>query len=148
MHIGIVYISLSGNTHDLAMQLEHELNTSGHSTTCINIYHQQLEDELIEKCDLLLIGSYTWGKDGVIPVKMRKLLKDIIKVKELKLPKVAVFGTGEMQWGSNYCRAVDEMAYHLGKVTTVLGTLKVEQSPRGNQEHLAPEFLNKILKEY
>ena len=145
MNISIIYTSQTGNTKEVAEMINEVLIAGGHNTTCINIYHEKFNDNHVKDKDLILFGAYTWG-NGKLPEEMRNCLKYIIKEKQLKLPKVAVFGTGETMW-TYYCRAVDEMEYHLSKVTTVLGKLKIEQSPRGNQKHLPIEFINKILRE-
>lgn len=148
MNIGIVYTSLSGNTEETADFIGELLAERGHSVSSVNIYYDNQADENynIENKDLLLIGSYTWG-EGLLPDEMRGYLRTAIKDRKLNFPPVAVFGTGEKQW-TYFCRAVDEIKYHLSKITKVFKEdLKIEQSPRGHQKRLAVEFVENILME-
>ncbi|MGZ9868257.1 flavodoxin domain-containing protein [Priestia endophytica] len=144
MNILIAYESLSGNTEEVAEIIEEELSTYEVSVK-IHDLRMKIDDELIASSDLLLIGSYTWG-DGELPDRMRKFLKSIIKEKQLQLPPVAIFGTGDTDFYF-YCRAVDEMAFHLGKVTKVINTLKNEQAPRSkNQIRKVKEFAHGVME--
>jgi flavodoxin I len=145
MEISIIYTSKTGNTKEVAELIEEELKAQGHETTSVNIYNEPWNDHFVQRKQLIFFGSYTWG-NGQLPEEMRRCLCSIIKEKRISLPDVAVFGTGEQMW-PHYCRAVDEMAFHLSKITNVLGTLKIEQSPRGSQKHLPRLFVHQTLQE-
>ncbi|WP_339172814.1 flavodoxin domain-containing protein [Anoxybacillus sp. FSL W8-1294] len=145
MNVLICYTSKTGNTKEVALLIEEAFRSYGHAVKTIDIEHIFAIESLIHEAHLLLFGSYTWG-NGQLPDEMRKLLRFLIKERKLPLPPVAVFGTGDQMW-PYYCRAVDEMEYHLRKVTTVLGTLKIEQSPRGHQQHLPTVFVQQLLEE-
>lgn len=145
MNVLICYTSKTGNTKEVALLIEEAFCLYGHAVKTINVEHMFAIESLISNAHLLLFGSYTWG-NGQLPNEMRKLLRFLIKERNLSLPPVALFGTGDQMW-PYYCRAVDEMAYHLRKVTPVLGMLKIEQSPRGHQQHLPALFVQRLLGE-
>lgn len=145
MNVLICYTSKTGNTKEVALLIEEAFRSYGHAVKTISIQHIFAIESLIDQAELLLFGSYTWG-NGQLPEEMKQLLRFLIKERKLPLPPVAVFGTGDQMW-PYYCRAVDEMAYHLRKVTPVFGTLKIEQSPRGHQQHLPAVFVQQLLQE-
>lgn len=144
MNISIVYTSQTGNTKDVAYILRDCFEQQGHQVYLVNVKYEQINEQAIEKSDLVLFGAYTWG-NGELPIDMRNILRYILKEKNISLPATAVFGTGEMMW-TYYCRAVDEIAYHLSKYTNVLGTLKIEQSPVGLQEEKVKKFANYLME--
>lgn len=138
----IVYTSLSGNTKDLAELINYNLVRCGFNV------HISSAKEMHSPLgyDVVLIGSYTWG-DGELPVAIRKYLKHFLVESKVDLPVSVVFGTGETQFGlNNYCRAVDEIKYHLSKHTRVLSTLKIEQNPIGKEDQVK-SFIEKIMEE-
>lgn len=144
MNISIIYTSQTGNTKDVAYILRDCFEEQGHQVYLVNVKHEGINERAIEQSDLLLVGSYTWG-NGELPIDIRNILRYILKEKNISLPPSAVFGTGEMMW-TYYCRAVDEIAYHLSKYTKVLGTLKIEQSPVGLQEEKVKKFANYLME--
>lgn len=141
--IAIVYTSYSGNTKDLAHMMKSILEDSGH---CVHIFSHR--DTLnLSTYDYILFGSLTWD-NGSLPIQCRKLLKEVLVENPQVNSKCSVFGTGETQWGEeNFCKAVDEMKYHLSKHGIIVDyTLKIEQNPLG-KESLVHEYVNNILEE-
>lgn len=127
MRVAIVYASLSGNTEEVAEALRDALSRSA---TVEMIRATDVTDRTMLDHDHVYFGSYTWG-DGKLPAEMRKALRYILKGTSCPFRHASVFGTGDKQF-VNYCRAVDEIAYHLeahGR-QLVLPHLKIEQSPR------------------
>src|SRR5690606_30167403 len=94
-----------------------------------------------------LFGSLTWSS-GSLPIQMRKFLKEILIINPLDFKFCSVFGTGETQWGEEmYCRAVDEIEYHLKKNNKdVQLKLKIEQN-RNSKEKYVQHFVDKLVKE-
>jgi len=138
----IIYTSLSGNTKDLAELINYNLQRYG----CEVHISDAKEFHSPSGYDIAIIGSYTWGS-GAMPVAIRKYLKNFLVENKTSLPSFAVFGTGDTQWGErNYCKAVDEMKYHLSKHTKVLGILKLEQNPIGKENQVI-SFIEKLLEE-
>jgi len=123
MRILILYHSLSNNTKEVANLIGKHVGEQGLSFLVSDIDYEIN----LEEYDHVFIGTYTWG-DGDLPLQMRDYLRFILKENKLNLPSFSVFGTGETQF-TYYCRAVDEMEYHLSKFTKVNGKLKIEQHP-------------------
>lgn len=140
----IIYHSVSGNTKKTAEMIALNVEKGGYQATLSNVKDIKDSHDFSEY-DLIFIGVYTWG-DGDMPPKMRKYLKEIITHGNVNSAPFAVFGTGDTQW-TYYCRAVDEMEYHLSKHTKVIGKLKIEQLPINEKQTLMIEkFVEKTLK--
>lgn len=124
--IAIVYTSISGNTEDTANMIAREFQLLGVACRVFTVG----DTPDLSIYDVVLFGSYTWG-DGSLPVTMRKFLRQIIKIDIQILRSASVFGTGDTIF-PKYCRAVDEIAYHLKNSTVPIcaDPLKIEQSPR------------------
>lgn len=147
MNIAIVYASMSGNTEEVASLIEEAHLSEGHVVT-------RFEADLIgvrearslATYDLVYFGSYTWA-DGVLPEEMKDALRLILKEESVPLAGAAVFGTGDRIF-VHFCRAVDEMMYHLSKFSVPLAgePLKIEQSPR-NHPHLVTNW-SKQMSDY
>lgn len=144
MRVSIIYASLSGNTKLVSNIVEKELTDRGFNVSSVNILEESFTYDLFD-ADLLVIGSYTWG-NGKTPEKVIEMLRETIKDKDLSYPPTAVFGTGETQW-THFCRAVDEITYHVSKHTNFIGNLKIEQSPLNGQTHKVKKFVQDIIKE-
>lgn len=144
MIVSIIYASLSGNTKLVSNIIEKEMTDRGFNVSSVNILEESYTYDLFD-ADLLFIGSYTWG-DGKTPKKVIEMLRDTIKEKGLNYPPTAVFGTGETQW-TYFCRAVDEISYHISKHTDFKGSLKIEQSPLNGQTQKVKRFVQDIIKE-
>ncbi len=143
MHLNILikYYSLSGNTKAVAEIMAENIRNRGHNVLVSDIESLEIPTDY----DLILIGSMTIG-DGKLPPKPRNYLRWLIKENNFNLPNVAVYGTGDTQW-TYYCRGVDELEYHLEKVTNVIGKLKIEQHPI-NQKDKIIKYIDKIMEEF
>lgn len=132
-NIAIIYTSYGGNTRDLAEIIKLKLEECG-----LNAHTYSNKDVIdYENYDYFLFGSLTWV-DGKLPIQMRKLMKDILIENPRNIKRASLFGTGETQWGmENYCKAVDEMAYHLSKNNIIVDfKLKIEQNPLGKEKQI------------
>jgi predicted ribonucleotide reductase-associated flavodoxin len=91
--------------------------------------------------DTIFIGTFTWER-GATPDEV----KDFVLEVGYKPDNVAVFGTGDTQFGGDdlYCKAADKLArfYH-----SRWHTLKIEQSPRGSQEKLIEQWVKGVLQD-
>lgn len=143
MKIAIVYTSYGGNTKDLAELIRKRIELCGHQAHTFSIR----DKPNLNDYDYYLFGSLTWS-EGSLPIQMRKFLKDILILNPLEFQKCSLFGTGETQWGEEfYCRAVDEMEYHLKKNNkNVQLTLKIEQNPIGKEKYVQ-SFVDNLMKE-
>ncbi|WMJ69467.1 flavodoxin [Stenotrophomonas sp. 24(2023)] len=128
MQILIVVASLSGNTRELARQVAARCRAAGH------IVHWQEADDLrqppplpLDQADLVLLGSWT-DNAGRTPSEMKAWVATATAHGQ-QPGQVAVFGTGETQWGAEYyCGAVHRLRrfFH-----SDYPPLEIEQMPHG-----------------
>lgn len=89
--------------------------------------------------DYIFLGTFTW-EEGSTPEEV----KDFVLEVGYKPDNVAVFGTGDTQFGGDdlYCLAVAKLAkfYH-----SKWPGLKVEQSPRGSQERKIENWVEGVI---
>jgi len=130
VRILVAFSSLSGNTRDLARQVRAHCQAHGHQVSWIEAGVHALADAGDPRHDLYLLGSWT-DNAGRTPPEMKALLADLVEAVG-KPPAVAVFGTGETQWGEEYyCGAVRRMAAFFGSTWP---RLEVEQMPHGQRD--------------
>jgi len=135
----ILFTSLSGNTKEVAELIADTLVANGETVVTSWVpydgipFHQR-EDyvEKINECDTLWIGTYTWDL-GALPDEMYDVL-EVLEEVDLSDIDVHVFGTGDTQFGGDltYCKANDIIETQVNGTTHT--NLKIEQSPRGQQE--------------
>ncbi|MBY7144931.1 flavodoxin [Virgibacillus sp. NKC19-3] len=137
MKILIAYLSYSGNTEEVADSIETKL---AHENLTVD-RHQIGIDAPIDPAmyDYIFLGTFTW-EQGSTPDEV----KDFVLEVGYKPDNIAVFGTGDTQFGGDdlFCRAVDKLAtfYH-----SRWNGLKIEQSPRGSQEAIIDEWVEGVL---
>ncbi len=135
----ICYASYSGNTKEVAELIAEIAQTYYHKVRLYRIDGMSPPPELTNY-DLIMIGTFTWGK-GATPIIVKNFIADV----GYKPTNVAVFGTGDTQFGGDtlFCRAVDKIAkfYH-----SPYPTLKIEQSPRGAQEKKVRKWAKGVLQ--
>jgi len=133
----VAYLSYSGNTKETAEIIEGKLEADGMMTDI----HRMGIDPPVEASayDIIFLGTFTWEM-GATPEEV----KDFVLEVGYKPHNVAVFGTGDTQFGGDalYCRAVDKLAAFYG--SRWVG-LKIEQSPRGSQEIKIENWLEGVL---
>lgn len=148
MNIAIVYSSMSGNTEEVASLVE---ITHRHRGDQVSRFEADRigprEASALASFDLVYFGSYTWA-DGVLPDEMKDTFRLILKELNVPIRQAAVFGTGDKMF-VHFCRAVDEMAYHLSRYGVPLAgeLLKIEQSPRNqpfNVRHWAERMAQHV----
>ena len=133
MRVLLAFSSLSGNTRELARQVRGHCEARGHVVTWIEAGLHTLADAGDPRHDLYLLGSWT-DNAGRTPAEMKALIAALVGAVG-KPVNVAVFGTGETQWGAEYyCGAVRRMAGFFG---SVFPRLEIEQMPHGHADALA-----------
>lgn len=139
MRILLAYDSLSGNTKMVADQVKEELVKLGHEVTAFRV-SQGARYPLQESYDLYVLGAWTIDY-GRTPDDM----KDFVAELEIKPANVAIFGTGETQWGIEYyCGAVDRLARYFASRYPVL---KIEQMPHtAEDEAKIKDWVERILE--
>ncbi|WP_058836001.1 flavodoxin [Luteimonas abyssi] len=134
MRILIAYTSLSGNTRDVARAVSARCEESGHAVTWIDVDVQTLAQACPEGAahDLYLLGSWSINA-GRTPPEMKRFIADLVAAVG-KPARLAVFGTGETQWGEEYyCGAIRRIAAFFG---TRYPRLEIEQMPHGEHDAL------------
>lgn len=137
MNALIAYLSYSGNTKEVAEIIEEQLRAEGLQLDMHRIGIDPPVDA--QHYDFIFLGSFTWDM-GSTPDEV----KDFVLEVGYKPENVAVFGTGETQFGGDelFCLAVDKLAtfYH-----SKWPGLKIEQSPRGSQEKKVKDWVEGVL---
>lgn len=133
----IAYLSFSQNTKEIA-ELIHHICMSNNITAKLHDISTEIaptRNEL-EQYDILYLGTFTWDQ-GSTPDEMKDFVADL----NYKPDNVAVFGSGDTQFGGDemYCRAVDKLVTFYN--SPYVG-LKIEQSPRGSQESSISHWVN------
>jgi predicted ribonucleotide reductase-associated flavodoxin len=136
MRILIAYASLSGNTRDLARSVRARCEALGHAVTWIETDIQGLAEAGDNpRHDLYLLGAWT-DNAGRTPPEMKRFIAGLVEAVG-KPQRLAVFGTGETQWGEEYyCGALRRMADFFA---TRYPRLEIEEMPHGERDALAIE---------
>lgn len=130
----IAYATMSGNTQEVAEIIHDEIGG-----TLYRIGSGEIPT--LSHYDMLVIGTYTWDK-GSTPDEVKDFVLDV----GYKPSNVAVFGTGDTQFGGDtlFCRAVDRLERFYKSQHKVL---KIEQSPRGTQSEVVRDWARGLLNE-
>ena len=133
MRILIAFTSLSGNTRDLARMVRARCEELGHAVSWIETDIQKLAQAVPDpRHDLYLLGAWT-DNAGRTPSEMKHFIADLVEAVG-KPQQLAVFGTGETQWGEEYyCGAVRRIAAFFG---SGYPRLEIEQMPHGERDAL------------
>lgn len=131
MRILIAFTSLSGNTRDVARAIRARCEEQGHAVTWIEADIQDLSAAGPDPGhDLYLLGAWS-DNAGRTPVEMKRFIAQLVEAVG-RPERLAVFGTGETQWGEEYyCGAVRRMAAFFG---TRYPRLEIEQMPHGERD--------------
>ncbi|MFD1039086.1 flavodoxin [Virgibacillus byunsanensis] len=137
MKILLAYLSYSGNTTEVAEIIERKLTED----RCTIVRHRIGIDRPVNAAvyDYIFLGTFTWDK-GQTPDEV----KDFVLEVGYKPRNVAVFGTGDTQFGGDalFCKAVDKLeTFYQSRWTG----LKIEQSPRGSQEQLVEKWVEGVF---
>lgn len=134
----ICYLSYSGNTEEVAQLIKKTLIEVGYEVDMYMIGDGLVPD--LSPYNLKFFGTFTWDK-GSTPDDMKDFVWEI----GYKPDNVAIFGTGDTQFGGDalFCTANDRLAkfYH-----SEYETLKIEQSPRGYQEKIVKKWTMEVIK--
>ncbi|WP_111203849.1 flavodoxin [Stenotrophomonas maltophilia] len=128
LRILLVVASLSGNTRELGRLIAERCRTAGHAV------HWHEADDLrqapplaADEADLVLLGCWT-DNAGRTPAEMKAWVAGIAERGE-RPRQLAVFGTGETQWGQEYyCGAVHRLIRYF---RSDYPPLEIEQMPHG-----------------
>lgn len=131
MRILIAFASLSGNTRDVARMVRARCEQRGHAVSWVETDVAGLAAAGPDPHhDLYLLGAWT-DNAGRTPAEMKRFIAELVEAVG-KPPRVAVFGTGETQWGADcYCGAVRRMARFFD---SPFARLEIEQMPHGERD--------------
>lgn len=131
MHVLLAYASLSGNTREVARILTARLRMHGHVVRCVEVDGAHAAD-IGQPRDALLLGCWT-DNAGRTPAEMKQFVATLRDGPGMPpAARVAVFGTGETQWGQEYyCGAAHRLARFFGSPHPVL---EIEQMPHGDAD--------------
>lgn len=134
----IAYLSYSGNTEEIAQFIEEKLKNNGMQ---VDMHEIGIDPPIrdVGEYDYIFLGTFTWDM-GSTPDEMKDFILEI----GYKPNNIAVFGSGDTQFGGDalFCKAVDKLVtfYH-----SKWEGLKIEQSPRGHQEKYIENWLERVL---
>lgn len=138
----IVYYSVGGNTKGIVKLITNNLEENEQEYDVLALPSKGVN---VESYKHVFIGSPTYG-EGITPKSVLNFLRYILKENNFILPTFSVFGSGDTQW-KTYCRAVDEIEYHLSKKTNVINKLKIEQYPVSkHKKEKIRQFVNESLR--
>ncbi len=134
----IAYASYSGNTKEVADLLYEELTDA---QLDVDMHHIDIDPFVdVSAYDYIFLGTFTWDY-GCTPDEV----KDFVYRIGYKPENVAIFGTGDTQFGeeTDYCKAVDKLVTFY---SSKWSGLKIEQSPRGSQEENVKQWVRGVLE--
>lgn len=133
----VCYLSYSGNTEEIAQIIANKLRKENIDVTMHAIGVDPLPD--VATFDNIFLGTFTWDI-GSTPDEMKDFVLDV----GYKPDNVAVFGSGDTQFGGDdlFCGAVDRLVKFYN---SKWDGLKIEQSPRGSQEKIVEEWIEGVL---
>lgn len=134
----IAYLSYSGNTEEVAELIGEQLKRNHVEVDMHRVGISPSFDP--EEYDVVFLGTFTW-EYGYVPEEMKELILEI----GYKPNHIAVFGTGDTQFGGDeiFCMAVDKLQKFYNSKWT---GLKIEQSPRGSQEANVRTWVEGVLE--
>lgn len=135
----VTYCTFSGNTEEVAEIIEERLKEQGHK---VDKNLMGIDPPINPKeYDAIFFGTFTWDY-GKVPDETKDFIEEI----GYKPDNMAIFGTGDTQFGGEelYCRAVDKL---VDFYNSDWEGLKIEQSPRGSQEEDVILWVDNIMEE-
>lgn len=142
----IIYTSLTGNTAACADIVADALETHGVDVTIYEIMEADAEDFL--DFDIVMVGSYTYGVDGVLPDEMEDFYDELCQT-DLTGKVYGVFGSGD-DFYPVFCSAVDdfEKAFDQAGATQGGRGVKVNLYPEEEDEAELQRLVDDILSHF
>ncbi|MED3625120.1 flavodoxin [Neobacillus thermocopriae] len=127
MKMFIGYVSLSGNTEEMANILKNTLLSKGCEVDMESL--ETVEVQSLLDYDCIFIGTYTWG-DGDLPYEAEDFYHELLEY-HLTGQNAACFGSGDHAY-PNFCAAVDTISHQLIQCgcNVFPESLKIELDPQ------------------
>lgn len=141
----IVYASLTGNTEEIAHQLADILRQK-HAIEVEVEESMQVYAEEMQKADICIVATYTYGTDGNLPDEIEDFYDDMAEL-ELSGKVYGVLGSGQSFY-EHFCRAVDYFDQRFKERGAIQGAepLKFELNIADQEIPLLEEFAKNIVK--
>lgn len=139
----IIYTSLTGNTEACVDIVADSLEEHGVDVTIYEVMEADAEDFL--DFDIVLVGSYTYGVDGVLPDEMEDFHDDLAQF-DLSGKVYGVFGSGD-DFYPVFCSAVDDFESAFDKAGATKGGagVKVNLYPEEEDEENLRKLVENIM---
>jgi flavodoxin I len=127
----IGYVSMSGNTEDMANILKDVLLSTGYEVEMESL--DTLEVKSLLNYDCIFLGTYTWG-DGDLPYEAEDFFEELNEC-DLTGVHAACFGSGDHAY-PKFCEAVDTFADKLDErgCHVFNQRLKIELNPETEEQ--------------
>lgn len=126
----IVFASLTGNTEHMAHIVANALEKHGITVEILDCMQADAQDFL--DYEICLIGSYTYGVDGVLPDEMIDFHEELGEL-DLSEKVFGVFGSGD-DFYEVFCAAVDFFEEQFLKAGATLGGPSVKVNLDAEEE--------------
>ncbi len=142
----IVYASMTGNTEGIAEELFEIFKEKNCEVVLFEC--TQTDARAFLDCDICLIGTYTWGRDGELPDEIVDLYEDMSEL-DLSGKVYGVFGSGEEFYG-NFCKSVDDFDLKFKSVHAVKGaeSLKIELEITDSDKQKVSDFADDLIQTF
>lgn len=142
----IIYTSLTGNTEACVDIVANQLETHDIEVTILDVMQAEPEDFL--DYEIVLVGSYTYGVDGVLPDEMEDFHEELGEL-DLSGKIFGVFGSGD-DFYPVFCSAVDDFEEQFVQAGAIKGGMgvKVNLYPEDEDEELLRKLADDIVTKF
>lgn len=128
----IIFASLTGNTEEMAEIVADELEANDINVEILDVMQADAEDFL--DYDICLVGSYTYGVDGVLPDEMIDFHEELGEL-DLTDKIFGVFGSGD-DFYEVFCAAIDFFEDQFKKTGATQGGESVKINLNAEEEDI------------
>lgn len=128
----IIFASLTGNTEEMAEIVAAELEANDINVEILDVMQADAEDFL--DYDICLVGSYTYGVDGVLPDEMIDFHEELGEL-DLTDKIFGVFGSGD-DFYEVFCAAIDFFEDQFKKTGATQGGESVKINLNAEEEDI------------
>ncbi|MGE6376068.1 flavodoxin domain-containing protein [Peribacillus muralis] len=143
MKVFIGYVSLSGNTEKMAVNIRNQMMAVG-----CEVYMERLdtvEVDTLKEFDLAFIGLYTWNQEG-LPYEANEFYEELDQA-DLHGVKVALFGAGDLSQPKP-CGAINILSDKMKRCGVAVYTrvLKIDkEAPAYDMARKCEDFADQAL---